>query len=204
MDESALQKELDELKSRAAELENRLGSVEANQDWRATEYYAAYYATTGFMLGMVAAVASLLVNIIGSLAIGQHPLRLVQVYLTFPVGEKALSLDSGVALAIGCCLYIGTGALLGILFQLVLTRLASEGTFVTRFLVATGLSLAVWVIGFYLILAWLQPALFGGNWIIDEIPWVIGAGTHLVFGWTMAALYPLGLYTPYRRETEKA
>ena len=34
---------------------------------------------------------ALLVNVIGSLAVGQHPLKLIQVYLTFPLGEKALS-----------------------------------------------------------------------------------------------------------------
>ncbi len=204
MDESALQKELSELQTRAAELEARLGTVEANQDWRASGYYTAYYATTGFMLGMIGAAASLLFNVIGSLAVGQNALKIIQVYLTFGLGEKALELNSGLALAIGCCLYIGTGAVLGIVFNLVLTRYTANTNFLIRLIVVTVLSLAVWVINFYLILSWLQPALFGGSWIIQEIPWYVGAGTHLVFGWTMVLLYPLGLYTPYRRETEKA
>lgn len=204
MDESALQKELSELQTRAAELEDRLGTVEASQDWRAPGYYTAYYATTGFMLGMIGAAASLLVNVIGSVAVGQNALKIIQVYLTFGLGEQALELHSGLALAIGCCLYIGTGSVLGIIFNLVLTRYTADATFVTRVMVVTVLSLAVWVINFYAILSWLQPALFGGNWIVQEIPWYVGAGTHLVFGWTMALLYPLGLYTPYRRETEKA
>ena len=34
------------------------------------------------------------------------------------------------------------------------------------------------------------------------IGWV-GALTHLVFGWTMAIVYPLGEFVPYRRPMER-
>ena len=44
--------------------------------------------------------------------------------------------------------------------------------------------------------------MFGGNWIVDTVPVWVGALTHLVYGWTMALVYPLGLYVPYRRQTE--
>ena len=54
----------------------------------------------------------------------------------------------------------------------------------------------------YLVLEALQPLLFGGNWIVSLIPWWVGALTHLVYGWTMALVYPLGQYVPYRRQTE--
>jgi hypothetical protein len=39
-----------------------------------------------------------------------------------------------------------------------------------------------------------------GNWITNPqyLPWWVAAATHLVFGWTIAVLYPLGVYTPYR------
>mgnify|MGYP007050515250 FL=1 len=36
------------------------------------------------------------------------------------------------------------------------------------------------------------------------IPWWIGLVTHLIYGWTMALVFPLGLYVPYRRQTEYA
>jgi hypothetical protein len=58
----------------------------------------------------------------------------------------------------------------------------------------------LWAIAFYGVLAWFQPMLLGGNWITDPAilpPWV-AAGTHIVFGLTMALLYPLGQFTPYR------
>jgi hypothetical protein len=202
---SAKQRELEELRQRVAALESELGGQTA-EPWQARDYYTAYYATAGFMLGMFGALTSLLFNVIGSVLYGQHPLKLIQVYLTFPLGAKALSpqMDSGLALAIGCCLYIATGMILGIPFHLLMTRVTggSPKTSLTiRLAVATFFSLALWLINFYLILAWLQPLLFDGNWIVEEIPWWVAATTHLVFGWTMALVYPWGLYTPYRLQT---
>lgn len=171
-------------------------------------YYTAYYATTGFLLGMFGACTSLLFNIIGSLMVSrgdaaQHPLRLIQVYLTFPFGERALNMDGGLVLALGCCLYIATGMLLGIVFNLVLTRYTAGASFVRRLGVATVFSLLVWMVNFYGILSWLQPLLFGGRWIVDLIPPWVAAATHLVFGWTMVLVYPWGLYVPYQVETEQ-
>ncbi len=200
------QQRLDELRAEVSRLEAELqGEPAPRERWRATEFYTAYYATTGFMLGMFGAVTSLLFNVVGSVLVGQHPLRIIQVYLTFPLGEKAFTseMDSGIVLAIGCCLYIATGMLLGIPFQLVLARYAGDAPMWKRFLIASAMGLAVWVINFYGILSWLQPLLFGGRWILDEIPWYVGAATHLVFAWTMAIVFPLGLYHPYRLQTEQ-
>ena len=65
-------------------------------------YYTAYYVVTGAMLGMFGAATSLLFNVIGSYLWSevtgkeQHPLRLIQVYLTFPLGATALDINSGV------------------------------------------------------------------------------------------------------------
>jgi len=172
-------------------------------------YYTAYYATTGFMLGMVGACTSLLFNVVGSLFVPagdgttQHPLRLIQVYLTFPLGERALHMNGGLALALGCCLYVATGMMLGIVFNLVLTRYTAGTSFLRRMAVATVFSLFVWIVNFYGILSWLQPLLFGGQWIVDLIPPWVAAATHLIFGWTMVLVYPWGLYVPYRVETEQ-
>ena len=106
-------------------------------------------------------------------------------------------------LAIGCCLYLGTGMLLGIPVYMALARFAAQGGLVKRLIVASIVSLAIWAINFYGILSWLQPLLFGGdpgNWITNPtyLPWWVAAATHLVFGWTIALLYPLGEYRPYR------
>ena len=203
-DRQSKEQEFEELKQRVAQLESELR--DPPRDWQATNYYTAYHATTGALLGMIAAAASLLLNVVGSLAIGQHPLRLIQVYLTFPLGEKALSpeFDTGIALAVGCCLYLGTGMLLGIPFQLFFARFMPNSSLLVRLAQGTVIGLLIWVVNFYGILSWLQPMLFGGNWILrpDLLPPWVAVLTHLVFAWTMAIIYPWGVYVPYRPQTE--
>jgi hypothetical protein len=203
-----------EKKRRLAELRAQVGELEAElsrdgqapePQWQATSYYTAYYATTGFILGGIAAMSSLLLNIVGALLFGKQPLELIRVYLTFPMGEQALdfnAVDNGLILSIGCCLYVATGMLYGMLFQIVLTRFTADSSLAVRFVVVSLLAIAVWLVNFYGVLSWLQPLLFGGRWIVDQIPWWVAAITHLVFGWTMLLVYPLGRYTPYRVQTE--
>lgn len=196
--------ELIDLRKRMEQLEEEAAAAEPiSSDWT-RRYYLSYYATTGFFLGMIGALTSLVFNIVGSLLVGQHPLQLIKVYLTFGLAERALApeLESGLALAIGCCLYLATGMLLGSLFQVVLSRFAEKGTLGERLLIASGLGLAVWIVNYYLLLSWLQPLLFGGSWIVRLVPWWVAALTHLVFGWTMAVVYPLGMYEPYQVRTE--
>ena len=201
--------ELAQIKERMEQLERELDS-ESNATAKFQGYYFAYFATTGFMLGMFGAVTSLLFNVVGSLLVApkdgsvQHPFRLIQVYLTFPFGERALQMDSGLALALGCCLYIAFGMLLGVIFNVVLTRFTATGTVAQRLLFASVFAILVWIVNFYGILSWLQPLLFGGRWIVDMIPGWVAAATHLVFAWTMVLVYPWGLYAPYRPETEQA
>jgi hypothetical protein len=207
MNDDSKRRELEVLREQVGRLESELSRAKGGAPWQATEYYAAYYATTGFLLGAVAATTSLLFNVIGSTLFREDPLQLIRVYLTFPLGERALEFttaDNGLTLTIGACLYLGTGMLLGIPFQLILARLAPGSTFAKRFVVVTILSVALWLFNFYGVLAWLQPMLFGEAWIVREIPPGVAVATHLVFGWTMLLIYPLGLYTPYRLQTEKS
>ena len=129
--------ELEELRARVATLETELAGEEAApQSFHG--YYTAYYVVTGAMLGMFGAATSLLFNVIGSYIWSeytgreQHPLRLIQVYLTFPLGATALDINSGVTLAIGSCLYLGTGMLYGMLFHVVQSRFAPNAGFWAR------------------------------------------------------------------------
>jgi hypothetical protein len=181
---------------------------EAVASWAKRGYYLTYYATAGFFLGMVAALVSLMFNIIGATVAGKDPLQLIRVYLTFGLGAKALdpAFDNGLALAMGCVLYIATGMLLGIVFHVLLTRYASQSGLVGRLACASAIAVTVWLVNFYGLIAWLQPLLFGGSWIVDnkELPWWVALATHLVFGWTMALLYPWGLFTPYRPQTDQS
>lgn len=201
--EAAIRKEMDELRHRLAELDKKLHHAPV-ADWQSKGFYTDFYAAVGSVFGMFAAFSSLLFNVVGATLMKEHPLKLIQVYLTFPLGEEALTLNGGLALAAGCILYIFTGMILGVLFHVTLVRLAAKRSFTYRLLLATLLGVALWVINFYGILSWLQPMLFGGDWIVRLIPPYVGLLTHLVFGWTMALLMPLGLYTPYRLQTEQA
>lgn len=210
-----LKQELETIKSRAETIHTRIAAIEGVRpspiDWAPKEFYTDYHATAGFMLGGVAALLSLLLNVIAAPLAGKSPLELIRVYLTFPLGERALELakgskdiymiPDGMILAMGCCLYIGTGMLIGVLFQVLLMRFAERKSIGVRLGLATAISLAIWFVNFYLILTWLQPMLFGGRWITDSAvlpPWV-AAVTHIVFGWTLALLAPLGRFVPYQQ-----
>jgi hypothetical protein len=199
--------ELSELRSRVAQLEAEVASEleDAPTPQWSRGFYLTYYATAGFFLGMIAALASLAFNVVGSSIVGQHPLQLIKVYLTFGLGERALDpqLSDGLVLIIGCCLYIATGMFLGIPFQIILTRFANGGGLPARLAIASAIAIAIWLINFYLVLSWLQPMLFGGNWIVDpkHLPVWVAVLTHLVFGWTMALVYPLGKFEPYQART---
>ena len=161
-------------------------------------YHAARSIRAGLFLGGIAGCTSLLFNVIGSVlwpsisGQTQHPLRIIQVYLTFPMGETALQLDSGVLLALGCLLYLATGMLYGMLFEWALSYLIPNAGLLGRIVFCSILGLFIWGVNFYAILIWLQPLLFEHRWIIDLIPWWVAALTHLVFGWTMALVFPLG------------
>lgn len=209
MDTEEKKRELAELRARVRELESEVPHAEKVSDstWPPQQFYGAYYAMTGGIFGIIGAMVSLLVNVIAAPVAGKPPLELIKVYLTFPLGTRALELSaesSGLVLAMGCCLYIGTGMLIGIPIYFCMARICGrDASLAKRLLVGGGVSLVVWGINFYGILSWLQPLLFGGNWITDPavMPAWVAAGTHLVFGWTLALLYPWGQFTPYRPPT---
>lgn len=189
--------ELASLRERLARLEEEVARAAHDEPaWPPSGYYAAYHVLAGMVLGLIGAGFSLLLNIVGSAMVGKHPLELIRVYLTFPLGEDALNLESGFALAAGCCLYLGTGMLLGIPFQLVLTRYFTNSSFFSRFLMVSLMGLVIWVVNFYGILYWLQPMLLGGRWIVERIPLLVAVLTHLAFAWTMLLVSQWGRFTP--------
>lgn len=210
------QRELAALKQKVSALESQVSTATTGDQWDHDKFYGTYYGTVGFVYGGIAAMVSLLFNVIGASLAGKHPLEIIRVYMTFPLGEKALALstneggqmviDDGMILALGCCLYIGTGMVLGVLFHWVICRFALKKPLIVRMIWGTAIAVTVWIANFYFVLAWLQPALFGGDWITNgqHMEWWVALATHLIFGWTMALMAPLGAFEPYQRPTEAA
>lgn len=197
--------ELNALRARLAMLEEELGEVaepsgDVQSSWRQSGYLS-YFATAGFVLGLCGAMTSLLFNVVGAKLSGIPALKLIQIYLTFGMGERALGLDTNeqgwLAIMIGCCLYAATGMILGIPFQLLFAIGMPKAGLWPRILAGTVLGIAIWLVNYYAILSWLQPLLFGGNWIVNQVPIAVAALTHVVFGWTQALVYPLGAFVPH-------
>lgn len=157
----------------------------AARTWPPDGYYLLWHVLVGMMLGFIGAAVSLAFNAIGAPMADEHPLQLIRVYLTFPMGEAALTASNGQVLTVGCILYLVTGGLYGVGFHLVMSSMFTGASMGKRFIVGTALGLALWLINFYAILSWLQPMLLGGNWIVEMVPWPVAAATHVAFAWTM-------------------
>lgn len=204
------QLELLAMRQQANELEAEILEASAAIPWRLTGFYTMYYATNGFLLGLIAAAVSLVFNVIGAPLAGKAPLELIRVYLTFPFGERALQLtdattqvyaiDNGVILTCGVCLYLFTGMFLGVPFHVLLARFTARATTFQRILFAAALGIFAWAVLFYGVLVWLQPMVCGGNWIAsgEYLPWWVAAATHVVFGVTMVFVFPFGQFVPYQ------
>lgn len=161
------------------------GGPEGQAAWPPDRFYLVWHLVFGMMLGSLGAVVSLAANFIGAPLFGEQPMQLIRVYLTFPMGEQALSAQWGPLLAVGSLLYIVTGALYGIVFHLLMLWFYSDASPRKRLLVGSLFGLLLWVVNFYGILIWLQPLLQGGNWIVRLVPPWVAALTHLAFAWTM-------------------
>jgi mono/diheme cytochrome c family protein len=171
--------------------------AEAGAPWPPRGYYLLWHVVIGMMLGTLGAGVSLLANVVGAPLFGKPPLELIRVYLTFPMGERALSAETGLVLTVGCGLYLLTGALYGIAFHLLMSTTFKDASPGKRFAAATAMGLGLWLVNFYLVLSWLQPLLLGDNWIVRLVPLWVAAATHLAFAWTMFVVEFWGRFVPY-------
>ena len=89
----AQQQELAELKQRVQQLEADIRERQSSQSaqWPPQNFYADYYAYSGAVLGGVAAMVSLLANVIGAPVAGKSALELIRIYLTFPDGREGFT-----------------------------------------------------------------------------------------------------------------
>ena len=167
--------------------------------WPPKGYDLLWHVVIGMTLGGIGALVGLGASTIGAPLFGEHPLRLIRVYLTFPMGEAALTAEAGSVLFIGCMLYVATGALFGVAFHLAMNLFFRDASRGRKFAVATAMGLGLWIFNYYLVLSWLQPMLLGGNWIVRMVPIGVAALTHLCFVWTMVIGELWGRFEPYGR-----
>ncbi len=160
----------------------------ASTAWPPDGYYLLWHVVVGMMLGVIGSLVSLLANVVGAPLFGKPALELIRVYLTFPMGERALRAEDEVILFLGCLLYLFTGAVYGSVFHIVMSSLFANALAITRFVIATAIGLGLWVVNFYLILSWLQPMLLGDNWIVRLVPVWVAVLTHLAFAWSMLVM----------------
>lgn len=198
-----------QLQSEVQRLQGELNKVVEERSWPPSRFSWTEHVVYGAALGAIGAAVALLANVMLAPLAGKHPLELIRVYLTFPLGAEALALTEaaphgpalrdGMVLTFGCCLYLVTGVALGIPFHAAMTRIVLP-TLRNRLIVCTMLSLLVWQVFFNLLLSWLQPLLFQGNWITNSqyLPWWVAGATHLTFGWTIALLAPMARFVPLR------
>lgn len=189
--------------SEAGRLRDQL-NIGKSKDWRPRGFYTMYHVMAGITLGGIAAAMSLLWNVLGATLMlpDQHPLRIIQVYLTFGMGEEALRLEPGASRSLllfaGSFLYLATGALLGIPLQFVLQGLLKSAGTAARAIACLAFGAVLWAVNFLVLLPLLQPALFGGNWIAEQTPWYVGLSTHIVFALAYFLFSAWGRFDPSR------
>jgi hypothetical protein len=174
-------------------------AAEEESGWPPPGYDLLWHVVIGMTLGAIGALVSLGANILGAPLFGEQPLRLIRVYLTFPMGEAALTAESASVLFIGCMLYLTTGALFGVAFHIAMSLYFRDASRGRKFALATAMGLGLWIFNYYLVLSWLQPLLLGGNWIVSTVPIGVAALTHLCYAWTVAIGESWGRFQPYGR-----
>jgi hypothetical protein len=189
--------EIEEHRAAIVALEARLFDPPAPAPWPPPGFYLTFYVVAGTMIGILGSLVSFLFHVLGSVLINQDPLRFLRVYGTFFLGEKALTTDDLNFFMLVAVVHFSVGALAGAVYHVLVNWLVPGRT-----LLPVGLGvlygLLMWVVNFYVVIAWLQPRLVGEAYVLELMPAWIAALTHVIYGVTLGILQPLGRFVPYR------
>ena len=136
------QEELEALRAKVEQLEAEVALPTVPQ-WEISRDYPMYYAAGGFLLGLLGAMISLLFNVDRFVAVRQRPdgsgprLPDLPAWRQSPATGRrgaatAYAIPDSVIIALGCCLYLATGMLLGIPVCLAIRQFAPRSPLVTR------------------------------------------------------------------------
>jgi len=194
--------EIEQHRAAILRLESGLGEP-VIAGWPPVGFYLTFYVVSGLMIGILGSLTSFLFHIVGSLIMKQDPLLFLRVYGTVFLGAKALTTSDLTFFMLVAIVHFSVGACAGAVFHVFVNRFFPDRAGLQIGLGAV-YGLFMWVVNFYFILSWLQPALVGGNYILENMPAWVAALTHVIYGLTLGVLQPLGRFVPYRPATNGA
>jgi hypothetical protein len=186
---------IEEHRRAIALLEGRLG--EPTVRWPPAGFYLTFYVVAGMILGILGSLASFGMHVLGSVLIAQDPLRILRVYGTVFLGPKALTTDDLNFFMLVAVVHFSVGAAAGAVFHVLVNRLVPD-RWPLQLVLGAAYGLLMWIVNFYVVIAWLQPRLWGEAYVLELMPVWVAALTHVVYGLTLAVLQPLGRFVPYR------
>lgn len=188
--------EIERHRAAIVELEAQLGEP-ATANWPPVGFYLTFYIVAGTTIGILGSLASFIFHVVGSLLVNQDPLLFLRVYGTVFLGAKALTTDDLNFFMLVAVVHFSVGAIAGAVFHVLVNRFVPDRTLLQ---IALGgvYGLAMWVVNFYLVIAWVQPLLVGEAFVLELMPAWVAAVTHLIYGLTLGLLQPLGRFVPYR------
>lgn len=197
-----IRRQIEEQRAAIARLEARLAEATEEPrperaEWPPRGFYLTFYVVAGLLLGILGSLVSFLANVIGSLLLKQDPLLFLRVYGTFFLGKEALVTDDLNFFMLVAVVHFSIGAIAGAVFHVAVNYFVPE-----RAVLQIGLGalygFLMWVVNFYVVIAWLQPRLFGQAYVLELMPAWVAILTHVLYGVTLGALQPLGRFVPYR------
>ena len=189
-------REIEQHRAAIIDLEAQLREP-VTHSWPPVGFYLTFYIVAGATIGILGSVTSFAFNVLGSLLVKQDPLLVLRVYGTVFLGAKALTTDDLNFFMLVAVVHFSVGASAGAVFQVFISRFVPDRP-ALQIVLGGVYGLLMWVVNFYVVIAWLQPRLFGEAYVLELMPVWVAALTHVIYGLTLGLLQPLGRFVPYR------
>jgi hypothetical protein len=194
-------KDIERHRAAIAELEAHLGDASVPRAWPPVGFYLTFYIVAGTTLGILGSLTSFAFHVVGSLLVEQDPLLFLRVYGTVFLGQQALTTDDLNFFMLVAVVHFSVGASAGAVFQVAISRFLPD-RWPLQIVLGAAYGMLMWLVNFFLVIAWLQPLLVGEAYVLDLMPIWVAALTHVIYGLTLGVLQPLARFVPYRPALE--
>jgi len=147
---------------------------------------ALYFGAVGAVAGFLASLAILAADVVSARLMGFSPFMLLRFYSTLREGPAALLMTDWTFFFNAFVMHLALGSALGAVFVLVVSGRPAFQRFIRYLGAGIAFGLVIWIVNFYLLLSWIQPLINGKAYILENIPWWVAAGTHAIYGLTLA------------------